>query len=199
MPSIAVSATIQSGNQISAGTAAGPLKPQKRTFSLTGLMLSAIVAGDVVGLWGSNDGGTSFQPLRAGNNQPVQLSLGNPEVVIDDCCTHYATQRLSVGTGSTLAAVGFNGEPAQNPLVQRGTTTLVAGSATVTGVTLTTSSSILLSMRDPGGGAITGLGALDAPVATRNVAAGSFVINAIDDAKALIGTAISTVDWAVIG
>src|SRR5574342_1246844 len=99
MPTIAVSATVQSGNQISAGTAAGPLKPQKRTFSLTGLMLSAIVAGDVVGLWGSNDGGATFQPLRQGNNQPVQLSLGNPEVVIDDCCTHYATQRLSVGTG----------------------------------------------------------------------------------------------------
>lgn len=197
MPSIVVSASVQSAP--GAGTAAGTIKPQKRTFSLSGVMGTGIIPGDSIALWGSNDGGATYQPLRQGSNQQVQLNFYNPEIVIDDACTHYAAQRLSVGTGSTLVGCGFNGEAAQNPLVQRGTTTLVAGSATVTGVTLTTSSSILLSMRDPGAGAITGLGALDAPVATRNVGAGSFVINAIDDAKALIGTAISTVDWAVIG
>jgi len=200
MPSIAVSATQQTGASISAGTAAGTLRPQKRTFSLTGIMATAIMPGDVVGLWGSNDGGTTFQPLRAGNNQPVQLNFNNPEVVLDgDACTHYATQRLSVGTGSTLSAVGFNGEAASQPRLQAGTVTLVAGTATVSGVTLTTSSTIQLTMRDPGAGVLTTFIDLDAPVASRNVAAGTFVINAIDNAKATLATAIPTVDWAVIG
>jgi hypothetical protein len=58
---------------------------------------------------------------------------------------------------------------------------------------------ILLTMKDPGAGAITGFGALDAPAASRNVGAGSFVINAIDDSKAVINTAVSTVDYLVIG
>lgn len=110
MPSIVVNATVQSGGTVSAGTVATSLKPGKRTFSLTGVLGTTFVKGDVVGLWGSNDGGTTYQPLRKGNNEPVQLNYYNPEVVIDDACDHYATQRLGVGSGSALAAVGFNGE-----------------------------------------------------------------------------------------
>jgi len=85
------------------------------------------------------------------------------------------------------------------PLRQTGTTTLVAGTKTVTGVVLTANSRILLSMKDPGAGAITAFAALDAPAANRNVGAGTFVINAIDNAKATIATAVCTVDYEIIG
>ena len=107
--SIAVSATVQTAPPTS-GTSATSLRPAGRTFSLTGVLGTAIVKGDVVALWGSNDGGATFQPLRQSNNAPVQLNYYNPEVVIDDACDTYATQRLAVGPGSALAAVGFNGE-----------------------------------------------------------------------------------------
>lgn len=85
------------------------------------------------------------------------------------------------------------------PRIQGGTTTLVAGTKTVTGVTLTANSRILLTMKDPGAGAITGFGALDAPAASRNTSTGQFVINAIDDSKAVINTAVPTVDYLIIG
>ena len=198
--SLTVSATAQTETQYTAtATSVAGLKPGSRTFSLTGVLGTGIIKGDAVELWGSNDGGTTYQPIRAGNNAPVQLNYYNPEVVISDCCDHYGTRRVSVGAGSTLAAVGLNGEAAQNPLVQAGTTTLVSGTKTVSGVILTASSIIVAMVRDPGSGAITGMGTLDAPVASRNVSAGSFVINCIDDSKAVITTAVSTVDYIIVG
>lgn len=83
--------------------------------------------------------------------------------------------------------------------LQAGTGTLVAGTLTVTGVTLTANSRILLSMKDPGAGALTGFADLDAPVATRDTSTGQFVVNAIDDSKATIVTAVCTFDWLVVG
>lgn len=83
--------------------------------------------------------------------------------------------------------------------LQAGTGTLAAGTLTVTGVVLTANSRILLSMKDPGAGAITGFADLDAPVATRNTSTGQFVVNAIDDSKATIATAVCTFDWLIVG
>ncbi len=85
------------------------------------------------------------------------------------------------------------------PRLQPGTATLVAGTITVAGKIITANSRILLSMKDPGAGAIPAFAALDAPVASRNVGAGSFVINAIDNAKATIATAVCTVDYLIVG
>lgn len=90
-------------------------------------------------------------------------------------------------------------EGQQVPNIQSGTTTLVSGTKTITGVTLTANSRILLTMKDPGSGAITALAALDAPAASRNTSTGQFVINAIDDTKAVLTTAVPTVDWLIIG
>lgn len=107
---LAVSSTAQTINQVTVtSTSVAGLKPQKRTFSLTGVMGTAILPGDAVSIWGSNDGGATFQPLRQ-NGAPVQLNFQYPEIVIDDCCDTYGTQRVSVARGSTLAAVGLNGE-----------------------------------------------------------------------------------------
>lgn len=85
------------------------------------------------------------------------------------------------------------------PRIQRGRTTLIAGAKPVTGVVLTATSRIFMSMADPGAGAITGFAGFHAPDASRNVGAGSFLINAIDDSKAVIATAVCTVDYLIVG
>jgi hypothetical protein len=98
---------------------------------------------------------------------------------------------------TTAAAAALAALPAT--AVQGGTATLVAGVATISTATITASSRIIVSMKDPGSGAITGLGALKAPDADRTVGApGSFKVYAIDDSKATITTAVSTFDWLVI-
>lgn len=83
--------------------------------------------------------------------------------------------------------------------LQAGTATLAAGTVTVTGVTLTANSRIILTMKDPGAGAITGFADLDAPAANRNTSTGQFVVNAIDASKATIATAVCTFDWLIVG
>ena len=83
--------------------------------------------------------------------------------------------------------------------LQAGTGTLAAGTATISGVVLTASSRIVITMKDPGAGAITGMAGFDAPVASRDTSAGSFVVNAIDDAKATIATAVCTFDYVIVG
>lgn len=81
-----------------------------------------------------------------------------------------------------------------------GTATLVSGTVTISTATITANSRIVITMKDFGAGAITGLAALAVPVANRTPGApGSFVVNAIDDAKALIATAACTFDWVVVG
>lgn len=86
--------------------------------------------------------------------------------------------------------------------IQSGTSTLSSGTKVVS-ADITANSRIFATVKDPGAGAITGLGALDIPVGTRVVGlatgAGAFTVNAVDDSKALIGTAVSTFDWMVIG
>lgn len=84
--------------------------------------------------------------------------------------------------------------------LQKGTGTLVAGVATIATATITAASTIQVTMRDPGAGAITGFADFSTPVADRVVGApGSFKVYAIDGAKATIATAVCTFDWAVIG
>ena len=81
---------------------------------------------------------------------------------------------------------------------QAGTGTLASGTVTIN-ATLTANSRILVTMKDPGAGAITGFAGFDTPVASRNVGAGTFVVNAIDDSKATLATAVCTFDWLVVG
>lgn len=110
MASLTVSSTLQTGSTVSAGTAAGSIKARNRTFSLTGIKNTTYLAGDSVQIWGSNDGGTSYQPLCGPGGGIVQLTYGRPLITITDDCDHYAAQRTGVAVGSTLVAVGFNGE-----------------------------------------------------------------------------------------
>jgi hypothetical protein len=194
--SFAVSSTVQSGSTISAGSAIGTIKSAYRTFSLTGTKGTTFLLGDEVQLWGSNDGGTTYQPLVAPNGGGIFLTFGVPEVVINDSCTHYATQRTKAAPGSTLAAVGGNGEPAQNPLVQKGTVTLASGVATVTGVTLTTSSIIVPAVVTQGG-TMTAFASLD--VNSINVSAGSFALAAKSDANATLTSATPVVNYVIVG
>jgi hypothetical protein len=82
---------------------------------------------------------------------------------------------------------------AQGRRLLSGTATLVLGTATVTGVTLTPTAKITTGLNTPGGT----LGvAYAAPSASRT--ATQFVINAVDTAGAVVTTDVSTVDWAIV-
>jgi hypothetical protein len=73
--------------------------------------------------------------------------------------------------------------------IQYGVATLVAGTVTVTGVRLTSTSIIQLTRNTIGGTA----GDLNAPVASRNTTTGQFVINSAN------GADTSTIDWMIAG
>lgn len=78
----------------------------------------------------------------------------------------------------------------------RGTATLVAGTVTVTGVTITSQSIILLSRNT----LATAVGHLSAPSANRTpgVGTGQFVIRS-DSAPATLTAETSTIDWIILG
>lgn len=80
---------------------------------------------------------------------------------------------------------------------ESGTGTLLAGSATITPIDLAANDRIFVTMKDPGAGAITGFASLNVPAASR-IVGGSFQVDAIDDAKAIIATAACTFDWLLV-
>lgn len=81
---------------------------------------------------------------------------------------------------------------------QAGSAVLVAGTVTVTGVTLTSTSVILLS-RKTQGGTINTTVSYEAPSASRNTGASTFVINAVVAAGTVQNADTSTIDYIVIG
>jgi hypothetical protein len=85
------------------------------------------------------------------------------------------------------------------PNIQSGTATLVAGTVTVSGVSLTATSRITASMKDRGAGALTGVVGIEIPAAQRNVGAGTFVLRMIDAAGAVVASAVSTVEYHING
>jgi hypothetical protein len=105
---------------------------------------------------------------------------------------------VTMGESISLAAASASG----TARIQTGTNTLASGTRVVS-ADITANSRIFVTVKDPGAGAITGLGALDVPVGTRVVGlatgVGAFTVNAIDDSKVLISTAACTFDWMVVG
>ncbi len=163
------------------------------------------------------DKSADIQFFRERNLFLVDNDGASPVLIADreNACSflddHTATSfNAGSGSGATVYDVSSEGvwvefaypsspDDAGVPRIQKGTTTLVAGTKAVTGVVLTAGSSIQLAMRDPGAGALTTFASLDAPVANRNTASGQFVINAIDTGKAVLATAVCTVDYLIIG
>lgn len=154
---------------------------------------------EIVVRWLDND---------TGGTPVVATDVGNQAFILDD----HTVTKASAGNspaGMIWAVDSNKGVAVQThfealgdstaPAIQKGTSTLIAGTKTVTGVTLTSSSRIFVTMKDPGAGAITALAALDVPAGTRNTSTGQFVVNAIDDAKAVLTTAVSTFDWLIVG
>lgn len=145
------------------------------------------------------------------NDVDAPCVVGDRETACSFLDDHTATLLTSAkGVGATIYDVTSEGvwvefpfpsspDDAGLPRIQKGTTTLVLGTKTVTGVVLTAGSNIQLTMRDPGAGALTTFIGFDAPVASRNTSTGQFVINAIDNAKAVLTTAICTVDYTITG
>jgi hypothetical protein len=135
-------------------------------------------------LWLTDDSGTlPFAGLVGAVNARGKVTLRNTWDI------RQTWKNYGAAVGITPATIG----------IQSGTDTLASGTKLVA-ATITASSRIMVAMKDPGAGAITGFADLDVPVASRVVGApGSFTVNAIDDAKATIATAVCTFDWIVIG
>lgn len=146
----------------------------------------------------ANDG---TNPVLVGDREEVC------SVVDDQTVRAYSPSKSDAGIAYDVTSEGVwvevdapsSPDASGVPNIQSGTATLAAGTVTINNVVLTAASRILLTMKDPGAGAITGFANLDAPAASRNVGAGTFVVNAIDTAKATIATAVCTFDWAIIG
>lgn len=82
--------------------------------------------------------------------------------------------------------------------LQSGTATLAAGTVSIT-ATITANSRIFVTVKDanPGAGGLT-IG-FEAPVASRNVGAGTFIVRANVAAGTINVLDTSTFDWLVIG
>ena len=78
--------------------------------------------------------------------------------------------------------------------IQKGTGTLVAGTATIPAMLINTDARITVTRNTPAG--VLGAGGLDCPTAARTTA--HFVVNSIDLAGALVATETSTFDWHVV-
>lgn len=126
--------------------------------------------------------------------------------LVDDHTVGGAVNGTPVGNIYDVSADGKivwveGGEPPpealQVPNIQSGTSTLVSGTKTITGLTLTANSRIFITMKDPGAGALTTFIDFDVPAGTRT--SSQFVVNAIDTSKAVLTTAVCTFDWMVIG
>lgn len=113
-----------------------------------------------------------------------------------------ATLGVLVLMGAQVSASLLGLSTSGTGAMQSGTSTLVAGTKAVS-ANITATSLVLVTMRDPGAGALTTAIGFDVPVANRVVGlvtgTGAFTVNMIDNGKATLATAISTFDWLVIG
>jgi len=130
----------------------------------------------------------------------VAADIESPCWVLDDQTVTGAQGAQCAGIVYEVTSEGVWIEVADSGLfpTRSGVTTLVAGVASVLNVPLSANSRIHLQIRDIGTGAMTGFVALIAPVSSRNITLGSFVIQAIDGAKAVITTAVCVVEWEVV-
>lgn len=151
-----------------------------------------------------NAGGGTVPSFAA----PVSIGTANAAgaastlVRSDHVHNHGAQTEPTHHAVATALANGFmpSTDKAKLDSLQAGTDTLVNGTVTISTATITASSRILITMKDPGAGAITDFASFEVPVASRVVGApGAFTVNAIDSAKVLIATAACTFDWLVIG
>lgn len=180
--------TTAPGRWIIFTSSAGTSAPDAST-SLKGVVK---LAGDL--------GGTAALPsvLKVnGAAVPVagSLTTGNAAYASGSSALTYSALNLAGGSGWVA-----NKLPLANTTMQSGTGTLGTGGTVTIAATITASSRIKVTMKDPGAGAITGFAALTVPVAARVVGApGSFDVTAIDDSKAAISAARCTFDWFVEG
>ena len=153
------------------------------------IAVATAAKADIDGITGSD--------VTAAELASTATGAGASLIGIEDAGGLYAATRVEAALAEvkTIANAAL-----PTASLKSGTSTLVAGTVTISSATISASSRIMITMQDPGAGAITGFAAFEVPVATRSVGTpGSFTVNAIDDAKALIATAVCTLDWVVVG
>lgn len=166
----------------------------------TGAGANEITADHVGQTWYMYDDNTAYLTDNGGTLSPggtvaLVFVAENDTVIKPALHFDYEQPQLLLAIAEADAVAGA-ALPAAN--VQAGSGTLVAGEVTIA-ATITANSRIQVSMMDPGAGAITGFASFDVPAADRVIGApGSFKVRAIDDAKALIATAVCTFNWLVV-
>jgi hypothetical protein len=85
--------------------------------------------------------------------------------------------------------------------VQAGTVTLVAGTKTVnTGITITSSSKVFVSLNTPGGGTQgVKYKVPDASLVVGGPGTGTFIVTGVDNAGATVATDVSTINYLIVG
>lgn len=144
------------------------------------------------------DNDSTAPVVNAGREQVCSL-LDDHTVTLFDNTKSSQHVVYDVTIEGVWAEMAFPSSPADSalPRIQFGSTTLIAGTKTVTGVTLSANSKIIVSLKDAGAGAITGFAAFDSPAASRTST--QFVIDALNDSKAVITTAVCVVDYLIVG
>lgn len=142
-----------------------------------------------------------------GSSSITRADVGSDAYVVDDQTVHQTSGGGARSVAGRIVDVDSQGVHVQQGLtapagnastaIQGGTGTLVAGTVTITGVTLTASSRIVCFRKTPGG-TISDAG-LDAPSASRNTSTGQFVVNAINSDKATATGDTSTFDYLIFG
>lgn len=163
---------------------------------ITGVSYRAIAIGaeaDVDGIFGDTTIVMVVGQVNIGDRLYVRTDAGNEGKVSTFVGSATTGSQYILGTALDVAADGSLVAVRLAPKRvgegrKFGTATLVAGSVTVSGVSLVAGAKIQLTMNTAGGTP----GFLSAPAASRNVGASTFLIQSSS------GTDTSTVDWEVI-
>lgn len=125
---------------------------------------------------------------------PVHLIVVSTPSTTQVVCTELGYAGDVVGAIAALAKISPAG--VGNVAILTGQGTLVAGTLTVTAA-ITANSVIMATWSDPDAGTV---GVLSIPTATRNVGAGTFVVNSVKaDGTTPLNTDTGSFDWVVIG
>lgn len=157
---------------------------------------------------------TGFVAAGAGTSQTLTVDNSSwmvvGQIIVVDGPVHLKVTAVPSTTQVTATEQGYSGDvvgaiaalakisPAGvgNVAILTGQATLVAGTVTITAA-ITANSVIVATWSDPDAATV---GVLSIPTATRNVGAGTFVVNSVKaDGTTPLNTDTGSFDWVVIG
>ena len=152
------------------------------------------LAGDLAGT-----GTAAATPRVSGVNSATvpaggALTTGNVLKVSGASALSYGPVNLAGGSDHVTGVVPYANLP-----IQVGTVTLSGGTVTLAaGISITASSKVFVSLNTPGGTLGANYSVPDASLAVGGGGVGTFVVNAVDSAGALVNTDTSTLNYLIV-